>query len=158
MKPILKELIWLTGILLLSILIYGIVVGNTAIDINMHDTYILGNGQISQPSSTTNILSVFIGISLLIYLARVSYYRFKKTPANLVLMICNGLALFYFSTNIILYLTATNTGSIWFLNYSKALILTYYFIKILLITVLGFTGFMTGRNFRNQSIEATIVK
>lgn len=152
MKPILKELVWLIGILLLSVLIYGVLVGNSAADINMHDTYVLGNGQISQPSFTTSILSVFIGVSFLIYLARVSYYRFKKTPANLALMISNGLALFYFGTNIFIYLTATNTGSIWFLNYTKALILIYYFTKVLLIVVLGLTGFMTGKNFKNQTI------
>jgi hypothetical protein len=151
MKPILKELIWLIGILLFSLLIFGVILGNSALDINMHDTYISENGQISQPPFISNIFSVFIAISFLIYLVRVCYNRFKKNAVNLALMIITGLGIFYFSTNIILYLTATNVGSVWF-NYSKGLILMYYFIKVLLITVLGFTGFMTGKNFRNQSV------
>ena len=154
MKPILKELIWLVGVLLVSLLINGIIIGNSAIDINMHDTYILENGQLGHPSFTSNFLSILIAVSFLIYLARVSYNGFKETTVNLILSA--GIAIFYFSTNIVLYLTASNVGSVWF-NYSKGLILTYYFIKILLIVVLSFTGFMTGKNFRNQS-EATIVK
>ena len=151
MRQIIKELIWLIGILLFSVLIFGIILGNSALDINMHDTYISENGQISHPSFISNIFSVFISLSFLIYLVRVCYNRFKNNTVNLVLMIITGLGIFYFSTNIILYLTATNVGSVWF-NYNKVLILTYYFIKTLLITVFGFTGFMTGKNFRNRSV------
>src|ERR1700709_1223647 len=78
MKTLLRELIWLIGILLLSLLINWIVVGNSARDIDMHDTYILGNGQISQPSFMTNFVSIFIAVLFAIYLARVSYNGFKE--------------------------------------------------------------------------------
>ena len=95
MKAALKELIWLIGILLLSLLIYEVVIGNSGGDINMHDTYIFGNGQISQPSFITNFVSIFIAVLFAIYLARVSYNGFKENTLPTITPNRCYLGLFY---------------------------------------------------------------
>ncbi|HJP62167.1 MAG TPA: hypothetical protein VJ844_01935, partial [Mucilaginibacter sp.] len=77
MKIAIKEFIWLLGILILAWLTYGKIMGNSALDINLHDTYIVTAGWIQTPATTLFLFTWFIIFGFVIYLTRALFFEFK---------------------------------------------------------------------------------
>lgn len=150
MKTALRESIWLIAIAVVSALIYGLYLGNSAADIGMHDTYINVNGADSSLQSATAGVFVFaISFAFLVYLSRVLFGKFTNIPVNLIMIVITGIDIFYFSSNIIFYAEANanaSTGII--VGSAPGFLIFYRVLKFVLILTLAITAYMTGRNWK----------
>jgi hypothetical protein len=82
-KKLIVEAIWLAGIFVVSYLLFEFVAGNSALDINMHDTYIVNNGISASLSLSCFLFSYFITIGFCVFFVRVVYFEFKLILAEI---------------------------------------------------------------------------
>jgi hypothetical protein len=149
--------VWLIGLLITSILVFQFFGGNAALDINMHDTYING-----QPlSSTTAIFFYFINIAFCVYFIRCLYYEFKVILTDAILLIVSGVllyslggVLFIFFPPVIEKTSSEPVKGLFYGScYSHVYILASQLMKIFLMLILSFTGFMIGKNWRKKIVQ-----
>jgi heme/copper-type cytochrome/quinol oxidase subunit 1 len=148
-----KEIFWLIGttilVLILNTLIFGIegFKSDSTIDINIHDTYfVIANFHF--------ILLFTVLIFFGVYLTRMLRRNYKNLTANLIFMI-SGLMSIWVLTGMISIVnsyvgisktTEYNlpvTNNI-FDNFSTVL----YTIQIIIIGLIAYSGFKTGRNYK----------
>ncbi|MBS1504253.1 MAG: hypothetical protein JST32_19445 [Bacteroidetes bacterium] len=134
MKRAIKELAWILGTFITARLTYGIILGNSALDINMHDTYIVANGKPHNPSPTLFVFRWFIVLGIIAYLVRVLFAEFKIIVTDIILIVFAGLCL-YFLGDIMFFL---QLPGIWLVG----------LIKVFLIVVLTLTSLMIGKNLK----------
>lgn len=153
-------MIWLAGSFIVAILLSVFVSSGKALDINLHDTYIIGGG-FGRDLSLSSGFAYFITLSFLIYFIRVLYFEFKVISANVIFLILTGLAL-YFLGDIIFILhppvfdrlppISEPVNGLFYGNDSfRTTIWVPRLIKILLMLILAFTGFMIGKNWKVKS-------
>lgn len=99
MKPVFKEIIWATVLLIISYLIYNphliFTSETTTIDINIHDTYF-----VIESSNILILITVFV--FYFAYLIRMLFARFKNTVINYIFLLSN-----FFMILVILYIIQT---------------------------------------------------
>jgi hypothetical protein len=155
-RIIIKEIIWLTGIFVFAFIAYGFISGNSGMDINLHDTYIVSDGGIQHPSMSFLVFTYFITIGVCIYFVRAIYTKFEMILTAIILLIMAGLCL-YFLGSVLFILrplisdtpipkysehTATPAFSS---HISYMAIWLPRILRVFLISVLAFSGFMIGR-------------
>lgn len=114
LKPIITEVIILVVIYIVArlcapLLIGNIWGGNSALDINVHDTYFV----INQSAIATLILAtpVFLMLTTVIYLIKEGFYRYKRKLQNLILIVVNFLFLTVMYPLSVLINTILKTGA-----------------------------------------------
>jgi hypothetical protein len=152
MKTWLRESLWLIAVLVIAVLSYGIILGDTALDVGMHDMYINVNGANRGESPVgANIFVFAISLSFLVYLVRVLFGKFRNIPTNLILIVIAGIDLFYFSSNLIFYATTTVNSSMGIITGgTPGSLIVYRLLKVFLILTLAATAFMTGRTWERS--------
>ena len=148
-----KEIFWLIGtaifVLILNFSLFGVdgFKAESVTDINVHDTYfVIANFHFIL------LLSVLIFFS--VYLLRMLRRNFKNLTVNLIFMIC-GLLNIWVLTGIISivnsYIGITETTEYnlpvtnnMFGNASTIL----YSIQIIIVGLIAYSGFKTGRNYK----------
>jgi len=147
-----------------AFLLFWLLPERRALDINMHDTYILGSAFDPNLSSTYFIFNYFIVIGLWAYLIRSLYFNFTLILTNVMLLIFTGLVS-YFLSDIMIVIHAPmfkppvidNTESVKGLfyggSYSNSYLWSTRIIKMLLILILVFTGFIIGRKWKRKVIQ-----
>jgi hypothetical protein len=151
-KNIIKEFFWLAACLIAAFLVAELVTANNAADINMHDTYIAGSGHAL--SSTYFVFGYFIIIGFCLYLIRAVYSKFSIMETDIILLVFAGLAsCFLYDTIFIIHLPVIDDtalapvkGLFYGGSYSNSYIWGIRIIKIFLVFVLAFTGYMMGRH------------
>jgi hypothetical protein len=128
MKRAIKEFIWLSGTLIPAYLVCGLILGNSAMDINLHDTYFTNGGVIGLSTSMLFVFTWFIISGLGIYLTRVLLAQFKVIAIDAILIIFVSLSLYFISDVLFVFHSNWPSG----------------LIKIFLMTIMIFTSFMTG--------------
>jgi hypothetical protein len=96
-RIIIKEFIWLAGCLIGAFVLFELVPSRNAMDINMHDTYLIGGGFGGHLSSMYFVFTYFIIIGLWLYLIRALYFNFKIILTDIILLIFDGLVLYFLS-------------------------------------------------------------
>jgi hypothetical protein len=96
LKPIITEviiliIIYIVARLFVPLLAGNIWGGNSALDINVHDTYFVINQSIIATLIFTT--PVFLMVVTVIYLIKEGFYRYKRKLPNLILIIANFLFL-----------------------------------------------------------------
>jgi len=157
-KTFIKELIWLAGCLIAAWLSCGFLVGGSALDINLHDTYMPGSLFGPNLSSTYSVFTYFVTIGFWVYLIRTLYFNFKIILTDIILLIFTGLILCFF--NDIFFTTRfpmlnapaiDNAAPVKGLFYGgdlNSFLWGIRIIKTLLILLLAFTGFMIGKKWK----------
>jgi|GEM_PF-3432416 len=153
-RAIILEVIWLAAILVVSFLLVEFVSTGKAADINMHDTYIVGGAFGSNLTLTYFIFAYFTTIGFFVYLIRVVYFECKVILTDIVLLILTCLALYFLSDILFIVhppvIDQTSAAPIKGLFYGGSYSSSYTWgiriVKIFLMLVLAFTGFMIGRN------------
>lgn len=156
-RTIIKELVCLLGCLIAAMLLFGFVPDNKPLDINMHDTYMPGSVFDPNLSSTYFVFNYFIIIGLWAYLIRTVYFNFNEIITAILLLIFTGLSLIFLSDIIFVIHPPVfnaplidNTAPVNGLFYGGDLNSYPWgvrIIKMLLIFILAFTGFMVGRKW-----------
>jgi len=97
-RRIIIELIWLIGIGLVSWVLFGIIAGNTALDISLHDSYIRDITDGTTRIVTVNgfIFAYFVALGFGVYLARALYFNFTVIVADIGLLVMTMLFLLFF--------------------------------------------------------------
>jgi hypothetical protein len=161
-KTIIKEVIWLLGCLIAACLSHVFLAAGGALDINMHDTYIPGSLFGPNLSPSYFIFNYFITVGLWAYLVRALYFNFKVIPTDIILLIFAALVL-YFLSDIIFIIhppvleppvidnKTPVKGLFYGGSYSNTYVWSSHIIRILLIAILAFTGFMIGRNWKKAT-------
>lgn len=161
-----KELYWLIGTLVHTLILNFAFFGSkgfkmdSVVDLNIHDTYyLIGTIYVAF------VLSVFV--FFVVYLIRTLHRNFKNMIANIILMgsIMLFILAFTFINSIIAAVIQQNTG--WSIhpplnagsiedqietkeNYLGVLKNVIYGIQILLLILLTYCGFKTGRNYKQN--------
>ena len=148
-RKLLKELVWLAGALIAAILIHISIIGNSARDINLHDTYVFIDGNASHPTLVFYIFTLFIAIAFWVYLVRAFFEKFKENIINLILMVFTGLMIFYLSHVVFYSITMVLSNDI-LSGHFKNLVLINQSIKFVLILAFGFVGVLTGKNINQE--------
>jgi hypothetical protein len=153
-RKLLIEFIWLIGSFICSILISQFLLGNSARDINMHDTYAEG-----RPLNMTEVFFwYFIIFSFCIYFVRSLYHQFKTTLVNIILLTLTALLLYFLGNVLFIFSplviertsSALVKGLFYGGNYSSGWALAYQLFRIFLILLFSFTAFMIGRNWEKK--------
>lgn len=161
MKKAINETIWLLGILLIAQLVYWLTMSNSAIDINMHDTFIVVDGRIQHSTATLIVFTWFIIVGFVIYLTRVLFFEFKIIATDIILVVFACLSLYFLSDILFVLHPASHLERLPRLSemttspsFNRYISPTHNYlpaiIKTFLIVVLAFTSFMTGRNFKSR--------
>jgi len=159
-KKLLFELIWLVCILILSIFIAVFAPGNAPMDINAHDTFIMGIGGAFPFSPYFYIASIFLVLTFFLYFIRALYTGFKVSFYTWGLLISTGVLIFSFS-NIVSIATLMPgifrindrpdipvTGLFYGGSFRAGYALVFDVLKIVLILTFAFAAFMIGRNWK----------
>jgi hypothetical protein len=163
-KKLIIELVWLAGIFVVSYLLFEFVAGNSALDINMHDTYIVGGVFGPNLSWPYFFFAYFITVGFGIYLIRVTYFSFSVIHTDIILLVFTGLFLCFLGDVIFIFhpsvleahltdLSAPVKGLFYGGSYSNSHIWATYIIKVLLMLILSFTGFMIGKNWDKSMLK-----
>ena len=147
-KTVVFELFWLAGLFILAFLI-SIITGNRALDINMHDTYIVIDGHAYTPVINSYPVALYIVILCLVYFVRCVLTRFTKLVTNIGLLISTAIALFFFGD-----IVMTFTVSLMHFAAMPGLRHWFYYLRIMLMVILVLDVFMIvriGKGF-NQTI------
>ncbi len=165
-RRIIIELIWLIGIGLASWVLFGIIAGNTALDISLHDSYVrdITDGTTRVMSVNGFIFAYFVTLGFGVYLARALYFNFAVILADIGLLVMTMLFLFFFGN--ILYViypplmesVALHPRPSGELNYAVLEVHSQSWIRhwiqtlvrLLLMFILIFTGFKIGRNWEAE--------
>ena len=89
LRSLLKELLWLVLSLILAVIIttfaFQIFLGNTALDIHLHDTYFV-------LPFWTSVIPLFLFITFLTFFFKELRHKFSKTRGNIIIIV-SGLAI-----------------------------------------------------------------
>jgi hypothetical protein len=141
-KTVVFELSWLIGLLVLAFLI-SLIPANQALDINIHDTYIMVDGHAYRPTLNSYLVVLYILILCLFYFVRCLIKRFSDLIANAGLFISAGIALFFYGDIVTTFtVVQINFASI------AAIRQWFYLLRITLVVILVLDVFMTVRNWR----------
>jgi hypothetical protein len=174
LKPIITEVIILIAIyivarLFVPLLIGNIWGGNSALDINVHDTYFV----INQSAIATLIFAtpVFLMLTTVIYLIKEGFYRYKRKLPNLILIIANFLFLTVMYPLSVLINMIIKAGGILYPPLSalpKTVPPAYYgnnsiypvmqiipALIIIFMLILVITAILTGKNWNSTKNEQT---
>jgi hypothetical protein len=161
-RKILFEFIWLAGCLIAASLLSFGFLNRSALDIELHDTYVVGGGFGQHLTTVPVWFSYFMLLVFWAYLVRAVYFKFKVVLTDIILLVFAGLALYFLSDIMFVVhppvFRAPNSpelNSTPFIERYYAFTKINYFcdvwvprlIKIFLILSLAFTGFKTGRNW-----------
>jgi len=141
-KTIIFELSWLAGLLVVAFLI-SLITANRALDINMHDTYIMIDGHAYTPTINSYPAALYIVILCLVYFVRCLAERFADVLTNIVLFISTGIVLFFFGD-----IVMTFTALLMHFAAMFGLRHWFYYLRIVLMVILVLDVFMIGRNWR----------
>ena len=165
-RKLLYECIWLVGILALSVFIAEFSPGDTPLDINTHDTFMVGVVGSFFFSPYFYVGSIFLVFTFFLYLIRSLYIGFKVALYNIGLLISTGILLFFFS-NIVSIITLmrgffrsnTNqhepvTGIFYGGDFPDGYTLIVDIIHIILILIFAFASYMIGKS-RSTSLNSS---
>ncbi|BAU55999.1 hypothetical protein [Mucilaginibacter gotjawali] len=162
-KKIRCEVLWLAGCLITAYLCYVLIAGGSALDINMHDTYLAGGLFGPNLSSAYFVFSYFVTIGFGVYLIRTLFFNFKVILTDIILLIFTGLVLCFFNEFLFVIHPPVlnspaidNTAPVKGLFYGGDLnsyLWGIHIIKMLLIVLLTFTGFMLGRKWDKGNVK-----
>lgn len=141
-KKVIFELSWLGGLLVLAFLL-SLIPANQALDINMHDTYILVDGHSYRPTLNSYPVILYFLILCLYYFIRCLIRRFSHLAANIGLLISTAIALFFFGDIV----TTFTVVQMHFASIA-GLRRWFYLLRIALMIVLALDVFMTARNWK----------
>jgi hypothetical protein len=164
-RSIIFEIIWLTGSFIVAFLLFGFMRSDRALDINMHDTYLIGSGFVPNLSLMYFVFIYFIVIGFCLCLIRALYFSFKVILTDIILLIFAGLVLYFlsgviyiihppvFESPLIDKTSSAPVGGLFYGgSYSSSYLWGSRIIKIFLMFILAFTGFMIGRNWHKSRI------
>ncbi|MDP9078353.1 MAG: hypothetical protein M3O71_13050 [Bacteroidota bacterium] len=156
-KKLLFELIWLVCVLAFSLVFAEFTTGNTASDINAHDTFSIGLTGSFLFSPYFYVASIFLAFAFLVYLIRALYTGFKVLLFNSCLLVSTGILLFSFGKVVSLFtllrwtvksIPSDNTpvkGLFYGGGFVNGYVLTVEIIHIALILIFAFTAFVIGK-------------
>ncbi|MBA6151612.1 hypothetical protein [Gelidibacter maritimus] len=161
-----KEMYWFIGSMVLILILNFIFFGSnafstdTTVDLNIHDTYfVIANIHL--------VVSLSVFLFFGIYLIRTLYRSFKNLAANIILMISIILLILIFTTTYSLITVLIQQSAGWTIypplsagaieheiepaeHYLGVLKNLVYGIQILLLILLAFCGYKTGRNYKQS--------
>ncbi|MES2109331.1 MAG: hypothetical protein V4577_11310 [Bacteroidota bacterium] len=143
-KKVIFELSWLIGLLILSFLL-SLIPANRALDINMHDTYIMVDGHTYSPTLNSYPVVLYILILCLVYFVRCITGRFSNIVVNIGLLISTAIAIFFFG-DIVITFTVVQMHFASIANIRQ----WFYTLRLALWIILVFDVFMIGWNWRKR--------
>jgi hypothetical protein len=144
-KTVIFESSWLIGLLVLAFLI-SLIPANRALDINMHDTYIMVDGHAYRPALNSYPVVLYILILYLAYFVRWITGRFSNIVVNIGLLISTAIAIFFFG-DIVTTFTVVQIHFASIANIRH----WFYTLRIALWIILLFDVFMIGWNWRKRA-------
>jgi len=163
-RTIITEVIWLGVCLIAAYLSYVFLAARAALDINMHDTYIVGGMFGPNLSLIYFVFTYFITIGFWVFLIRALYFNFSVILTDMIFLVFIGLVL-YFLDYIIFVIhppvielpvienTAPVKGLFYGGFYSNSYLWSVRIIKMSLVLILAFTGFMIGKRWKNGIVQ-----
>jgi hypothetical protein len=166
---ILKALLVFTAVFFTAFLLWEFIVGNTALDINLHDTYFVLNGTFLWAPT---LASVFVMTT--IYLVIEAFYSYKRVVQNVILMtgiFLSDLGLLLLFRPVLLIVTVVDQAPGWTIypplsalpmhqpkhlhvsHFSDTVWLIFTCSQIIFIITLTIIALLTGRNWNRTSFE-----
>jgi len=143
-KKLIFELSWLIGLLVLSFLL-SLIPANQALDINMHDTFIMVDGHAYRPTLNSYPVILYILILCLFYFVRCLLGRFSNIVPNIGLLISTAIALFFYGDIV-------TTFTVVQMNFASIAAIRHWFytLRIALMVILVLDVFMIVRNWKKR--------